>query len=149
MMITKKKTIFALVGLILSILLGGIAYAVVANLPVNYDKYEVVLVDLKGSKGHEIFKTRPCVIVSPEDLNDKSDLLVIVPMTSKTKDRPFSVPTHFDDKDGRALVNQIRTVDKSRIKKKLGKLEADEQKSLDNMLSVMFKIDNGEAQTAY
>jgi len=74
-------------------------------------------------KGTEINKTRPCVVISPNEMNKYINTLIVAPMTSKIKNYPTRVPVTFDGKKGNIVLDQIRTIDKSRIIKKLGVLD--------------------------
>lgn len=90
---------------------------------VTLKRFDVLLVSLDPSQGSEIKKTRPCVIISPDEMNKYINTLIIAPMTSTIKDYPTRVLVNFDDKKGSIVLDQIRTVDKSRILKKLGTLD--------------------------
>ena len=87
-------------------------------------RFDVFLVSLDPSQGAEIKKTRPCLIISPDEMNKYIKTLIVAPMTSKTRDYPTRVPVTFNDKEGNIVLDQIRTIDKSRIVKKLGTLDA-------------------------
>lgn len=76
---------------------------------------EVWMVNLNPTQGSEIRKTRPCLIVSPDDLNAHLSTVTVVPLTSKSRPAPFRVETTFGGQDGRFLCEQIRAVDKSRL----------------------------------
>lgn len=81
---------------------------------------EIWLVGLDPTAGSEIRKTRPCVVVSPPDLNDHLRTVIVAPMTTKSGPAPFRVPVLFQGKRGLILLDQIRTVDKVRLVKRLG-----------------------------
>lgn len=83
-------------------------------------RFEVFLIALNPTKGHEINKTRPCVVISPDELNASIKTVIIAPMTTKGRSYPTRVPVNFQDKDGYIVLDQIRTVDRSRLIKKLG-----------------------------
>jgi mRNA interferase MazF len=83
---------------------------------------EVFLVDLNPSRGSEIRKTRPCVIVSPDELNDHLRTVIIAPLTTGGHPYPFRVPCRFGGKAGYVVVDQIRTIDHERLLRKLGRL---------------------------
>ena len=85
---------------------------------------EIWLVNLNPTIGSEIKKTRPCVIVSPQDLNDHLRTVMIAPMTSKGRAVGFRVPISHDGKKGLILLDQIRAVDKARLIKKIGMASA-------------------------
>jgi len=83
-------------------------------------RFEVWLVALNPTQGHEINKTRPCVIVSPDELNRHLRTVIVAPMTTKGRDYPYRVPVIFQQKKGRIVIDQIRTIDKHRLVKRLG-----------------------------
>ncbi len=90
------------------------------------NQYEVFLIDLEPTKGHEIRKTRPCVIVSPNEMNSTIGTVIIAPMTTKSHAYPTRVELEFKDKKGWIVLDQIRTVDRSRLIKKVGRIRDDE-----------------------
>jgi mRNA interferase MazF len=81
---------------------------------------EVWLISLDPTIGSEIQKTRPCVIVSPPELHDHLRTVIVAPMSTQSKAAPFRVPVLFSRKKGLILLDQVRTVDKTRLVKKLG-----------------------------
>ena len=85
-------------------------------------QYEIVLVNLDPTMGSEIQKTRPCVIVSPNEINDNLRTVVIAPMTSTSRKYPTRVKIKHNSQDGWVVIDQIRTIDKIRIVKKFGSL---------------------------
>ncbi len=85
-------------------------------------QYEIFLVNLDPTIGSEIKKTRPCVIISPDEMNKYLRTVVIAPMTTSSKNYPTRVEIKHDNKIGRVVLDQIRTVDKQRVLKGLGKL---------------------------
>ena len=87
------------------------------------DQYDVVLVNLDPTVGHEIKKSRPCTVISPNEMNHNISTIIITPMTTKGHDYPSRVKTNFNLKDGWIVIDQIRTIDKVRIIKKLGNLD--------------------------
>jgi len=86
------------------------------------NQYEIVLVNLDPTVGSEIKKTRPCVIISPNEMNKYLNTVVIAPMTSQSKKYPTRVPVKHNSKKGWIVLDQIRTIDKQRIIKTLDKL---------------------------
>ncbi len=86
-------------------------------------RFEVYLVSLDPSHGHEIRKTRPCVIISPDEMNHHIGTVIIAPMTTKGRDYPTRIPLTFKRKKGQIVLDQIRTVDKTRLVKRLGRLD--------------------------
>ena len=83
---------------------------------------DVYLVSLNPTKGREIRKTRPCVIVSPDELNTNLSTFVVAPMTTCGHPYPFRIACRFEKKDGFIVLDQIRTVDRRRLTKRLGRL---------------------------
>jgi mRNA interferase MazF len=82
---------------------------------------EIWLINLNPTIGSEIKKTRPCIVVSPQELNDHLRTVIIAPMTTKGRLTGFRVPITHDGKKGLILLDQIRSVDKARLVKKIGK----------------------------
>jgi mRNA interferase MazF len=81
---------------------------------------DIWLINLDPTKGSEIQKTRPCVIVSPQEMHDFLRTVIIAPMTTKGRQAPYRVPITHDGKKGLVLLDQIRTIDKGRLVKRLG-----------------------------
>ena len=90
---------------------------------VDINRFDILLVTFDPSQGHEIKKTRPCVIVSPNEMNKYIKTLIVAPMTSKIRNYPTRVPITFENKEGSVVLDQIRTIDKSRIIRNLGTLD--------------------------
>lgn len=87
-------------------------------------QYDVFLVNLDPTIGHEIRKTRPCLVISPDEMNEHIGTVILAPMTTKTHDYPTRVPLRFQTKRGWIVLDQIRTVDKRRLLKRLGRIES-------------------------
>jgi mRNA interferase MazF len=85
-------------------------------------QYQIVLVNLDPTLGSEIQKTRPCVIVSPNEMNDNLRTVIIAPMTSTSRKYPTRVKVKHNSQEGWVVIDQIRTIDKIRIIKKFGSL---------------------------
>jgi mRNA interferase MazF len=83
---------------------------------------EVHLVSLDPTRGSEIQKTRPCLVVSPDELNLHLRTVIVAPMTTGGHDYPFRVPCRFEGKAGKVALDQLRTVDRERLVRRLGKL---------------------------
>lgn len=90
---------------------------------VSFKRFDIVLVSLDPSLGSEIQKTRPCLIISPDEMNKHIKTVIIAPMTSTQKDYPTRILITFEEITGNIVLDQIRTIDKSRILKTIGKLE--------------------------
>lgn len=101
-------------------------------------QYAIVLVNLDPTLGSEIQKTRPCVIVSPNEMNKYLNTVVILPMTSSLQEYPTRIPVNYNDKRGMIAIDQIRTVDKKRIIKLLGKLNKTEIKITKDVIKETF-----------
>ena len=101
-------------------------------------RFDVFLVNLDPTVGSEIRKTRPCVIISPDEMNRWIRTVIVAPMTTKGRDYPTRVPCRFQGKDGQIVLDQIRTVDKTRLVKKLGRLDEREQQEVLAVLAEMF-----------
>jgi mRNA interferase MazF len=101
-------------------------------------RFDVFLVNLDPTIGNEIQKTRPCVIVSPDEMNRNISTVIIAPMTTKGREYPTRVICQFQNKDGQIVLDQILTVDKSRLVKKIGQISQDEQREVLNILAEMF-----------
>ena len=89
---------------------------------VKIEQYSIWLVNLDPTIGAEIKKTRPAVVISPNEMNDVLKTVIIAPMTTKTRNWPTRVKIEFEGKDGEIALDQIRTIDKNRLVKKLGKI---------------------------
>jgi len=103
----------------------------------KYKRYDIVLVKLNPTVGSEIQKTRPCIIISPDEINILKTIIV-APMTSKGFDFVFRPKIKFENKQGLVLLDQIRTIDKSRIIKKIGTIETNKAKEIAKMLIELF-----------
>ncbi len=101
-------------------------------------QYSTVLVNLDPTVGSEIQKTRPCVIISPNEMNKYLNTIVIAPMTSSLKEYPTRIRVKYKDKIGMIAIDQIRTVDKKRIIKILGELSKSEIKQTKDILKETF-----------
>ena len=101
-------------------------------------QYSIVLVNLGPASGSEIKKTRPCVIVSPDEMNKYLNTMVVAPLTTNTKRYPTRVAVEHDGKKGMIVIDQIRTIDKFRILKVLGKLTKVEIKTCKDVIKETF-----------
>lgn len=105
---------------------------------VNAARFEVFLINLDPTIGSEIKKKRPCVVISPDEMNRHIKTVIIAPMTTKSRSYPTRVAVTFSGKHGEVVLDQIRTVDKTRLIKKLGKLTETQAKDITNTLQQMF-----------
>lgn len=101
-------------------------------------RFEVYLVNLDPTVGSEIRKARPCLIVSPDEMNRYIATVIVAPMTTKGRDYPTRVQCTFKGKDGQVVLDQIRTIDKSRLVQKLGRIDKQTQEEVLTILAEMF-----------
>ena len=104
----------------------------------DYAQYDVVIVNLDPTIGSEIKKTRPCVIVSPDEMNRNLLNVVICPITSQSKNYPARVPFELEGNTNWIVIDQIRTIDKMRITKTIGTLEDPITKKVKSVLKETF-----------
>lgn len=102
------------------------------------NQYQIVLINLEPTIGSEIKKTRPCVIISPDEMNKHLRTIIIAPMTTKSKKYPTRIEIKHDNKIGWIVIDQIRTIDKQRIVKILGRLTLAEIKEVKSVLKETF-----------
>jgi mRNA interferase MazF len=105
---------------------------------VNPRRFEVFLVALDPTLGSEIRKTRPCVVVSPDEANNALDTVVVAPLTSTIRHYPTRVGVRFQRRNGEIAVDQLRALDKRRLVKKLGVISPDAQRNLTALLLEFF-----------
>jgi mRNA interferase MazF len=105
---------------------------------VGVSRFDVVLVNLDPTFGSEIRKSRPCVIVSPDEMNRYVRTVVVAPLTTTGRPYPSRVQTHFDGKNGQVVIDQVRTVDKARLAKRLGALDPREAAEVLEVLREFF-----------
>lgn len=101
-------------------------------------RFDIFLVNLDPTIGSEIQKTRPCVVISPDEMNRHIATVIVAPMTTKGQAYPTRIVCQFQGKDGQIVLDQIRTVDKTRLVKYLGTINPDEQKAILDILAEMF-----------
>ena len=101
-------------------------------------RFDVYLVNLDPTVGSEIKKTRPCLIISPDEMNRWIRTVIVAPMTTKGRQYPTRVICQFQGKEGQLVLDQIRTIDKSRLIQKLGQLDQEEQRKVLMTLAEMF-----------
>ncbi len=100
-------------------------------------RFQVYLVNLDPATGHEIQKTRPCLVISPNEMNEHISTLIVAPMTTKGRDYPTRVNCSFQGKKGQVVLDQIRTIDKKRLVKKLGAIDNSSQ---DRVLKILYEM---------
>ncbi len=101
-------------------------------------RFEVYLVNLDPTLGHEIQKIRPCLVISPDEMNRFIRTVIVAPMTTRGRPYPTRVSCRFEKKDGQVVLDQIRTVDKVRLVKRLGRLGTKVQDRVLDVLAEMF-----------
>lgn len=102
------------------------------------NRFEVYLVNLDPTVGKKIQKTRPSLVISPNEMNRHIGTVIIAPLTTHGRDYPTRVVCKFQGKEGQVVLDQIRTVDKSRLLKLLGKIEKRTQTKVIAVLQEMF-----------
>ena len=100
-------------------------------------QYEVYWLDLNPTIGAEMQKIRPGVVVSPDELNAHLDTVIIIPITSSIHGYPYRVRCNLMGRDGEIATDQIRTIDKRRLKKKISKIDESEKSKLQQVLQLM------------
>lgn len=101
-------------------------------------RFDVFLVSLDPTRRREIKKTRPCLVVSPDEMNRHIGTVIVAPMTTKGRDYPSRVPCTFQRKKGQVVLEQVRTVDKSRLVRRLGRVSPRVQLDVLGVLHAMF-----------
>lgn len=101
-------------------------------------RFEVFLVSLDPTVGSEIRKTRPCVVISPDEMNVHIRTVIVAPMTTKGRPYPSRIECKFRGKRGQIVLDQIRTVDRSRLVKHVGKLTEEQTKAVLSALAAIF-----------
>jgi mRNA interferase MazF len=102
------------------------------------ERFDVFLVNLDPTVGHEIQKTWPCLIISPDEMNRHISTVIVAPMTTKGQPYPTRVACRFQGKEGQVVLDQIRTIDESRLIRKLGRLSKRAQAEVLITLGEMF-----------
>lgn len=102
------------------------------------NRFDVYLINLDPSVGSEIQKTRPCLIISPDEMNRHIHTIIVAPMTTAGKDYPTRVTCTFKKKKGQIVLDQIRTIDKTRLIKKLGTIDPKTQVEVISVLQRLF-----------
>ncbi len=102
------------------------------------NRFEVYLVNLNPTIGHKIKKTRPCVIISPNEINHNISTVIVAPMTSKGNQYPTRISSTFHGKPGQIVIDQIRTIDKLRLIKRIGIISPITQKKILQVLKNLF-----------
>lgn len=101
---------------------------------------EVFLVELDPTRGSEIRKTRPCVVISPDELNHHLRTIIVAPLTTGRHSYPYRVACRFAGKSAHVVLDQVRTVDHERLRKRLGTVSPATLQSVLRVLVEMFEI---------
>ena len=101
-------------------------------------QYDVFIVNLDPTVGSEIKKTRPCVIISPDEMNKYLDTVVVAPVTSQSKNYPTRVMIELEAQENWVVIDQIRTIDKSRLTKNIGSLSQNETTAIKHVIRETF-----------
>lgn len=102
------------------------------------DRFDVFLVILDPTVGSEIQKTRPCLVISPDEMNHHIATVIVAPMTTKGRPYPTRTPCTFDDREGQVVLDQLRTMDKTRLVRRLGRVTEEVQEAVLATLAEMF-----------
>ena len=102
-------------------------------------RFEVYLINLDPTIGTEIKKTRPCLVVSPDETNRRLQTVIVAPMTTKGRIYPSRVPCRFKGKSGQVVLDQIRAVDRFRLIKRLGRIDTATATAVLDVLREMFE----------
>lgn len=103
------------------------------------NRFDVYLVNLDPTIGSEIRKVRPCLVVSPDDMNRNIRTVIIAPMTTKGQAYPMRVSCRFKKRTGQVVLDQIRTVDRARLLKRLGRIDSATALTVLDVLREMFQ----------
>lgn len=103
------------------------------------ERFSVYWVDLDPTRGSEIKKTRPCIVISPDELNKHLNTVIIVPLTSTIRNYPFRVRCTVAEQEGEAAIDQLKTIDKCRIGRYISTLRASEIQHIKDVLRQMFE----------
>mgnify|MGYP006304312921 CR=1 FL=1 len=101
-------------------------------------RFDVCLVNLDPTIGSEIQKARPCVVISPDEMNRNIRTMIVAPMTSAQKEYPTRVSCTFRKKQGQIVLDHVRTVDKARLIQKLGTIDSEAQLNVISVLQRLF-----------
>ncbi len=101
-------------------------------------RFDIFLVNLDPTIGNEIQKTCPCVVISPDEMNQYITTVIVAPMITSKRDYPTRIACRFQRKTGQIVLDQIRTVDKIRLVKRMGRITSEEQRAVLAILAEMF-----------
>ena len=103
-------------------------------------RFEVYLVDLDPTKDREMKKNRPCLVISPDEMNSQEWVIIIAPLTSTQRSYPTRIPLKFQEKKGDVALEYLRSVDPSRLVKKLGQITNKEASAVSSRLQELFAL---------
>ena len=98
------------------------------------NRFEVYLINLGPTVGSEIEKTRPCLVISPDEMNHYIKTVIVAPMTTKGRSYPTRIKCQFKGREGQIALDQIRTIDNNRLIRKLGRIE---KRTADEVLTIL------------
>ena len=101
-------------------------------------RFDVYLVNLEPTIGNEIQKTRPCLVISPDEMNRWIRTVIVAPMTTGGQSYPTRVACEFEGKEGQIVLDQIRTVDRTRLVRRLGQIDGSTQEEVLTILAELF-----------
>ena len=101
-------------------------------------RFDVYLINLDPTIGNKIQKTRPCLVISPDEMNRFIKTVIVAPMTTKGTSYPARVACKFQGKQGQIVLDQIRTIDKMRLVRRLGRIDKQIQTEVLSVLNEMF-----------
>ena len=101
-------------------------------------RFDVLLIRLDPTEGREIKKTRPCLVISPDEMNRHISTLIVAPMTTRGPSFPTRVGCEFRGKEGQIVLDQVRTIDRSRLLRKLGTIDEETRSRVLSVLQEMF-----------
>lgn len=102
------------------------------------ERFDVFLVNLDPTVGHEIRKSRPCLVISPDEMNRHISTVIVAPMTTRGRDYPTRISCVFQGREGWIVLDQIRTVDKARLIKRLGRIDTETRMRVFSCLAELF-----------
>ena len=102
------------------------------------DRFDVYLILLDPTVGSESQKARPCLIISPDEMNHHIATMIVAPMTTRSRPYPTRVPCRFESLEGQVVLDQLRTVEKTRLVRRLGRIADDAQEAVLTTLAEMF-----------
>lgn len=102
-------------------------------------RWDIYLLPLDPTRGAEMKKTRPCVVVSPDELNRRLRTVIVAPLTGRQRSYPYRVDVEIEGREGQIALDQLRTIDKGRLVKALGQLPSDKSLAVSRKLTEMFR----------